>query len=45
MLSDLDTIPKPLIGHINGHAYGGGVGMMSVCDVTIGSSLSHFGLT
>jgi methylglutaconyl-CoA hydratase len=45
MLSDLDTIPKPLIGHINGHAYGGGVGMMSVCDVTIGSSLSRFGLT
>jgi methylglutaconyl-CoA hydratase len=45
MLRDLDTIPKPLIGHINGHAYGGGVGMMSVCDVTIGSSLSRFGLT
>ncbi len=44
MLRDLDALPKPLIGHINGHAYGGGVGMMSVCDITIGSSLSRFGL-
>ena len=45
MLRDLDTLPKPLIGHINGHAYGGGVGMMSVCDVTIGGNASRFGLT
>jgi methylglutaconyl-CoA hydratase len=45
MLRDLDTLPKPLIGHINGHAYGGGIGMMSVCDVTVGCSSSRFGLT
>ena len=45
MLRDLDTLPKPLIGHINGHAYGGGVGMISVCDVTIGGNASRFGLT
>jgi methylglutaconyl-CoA hydratase len=45
MLLDLNTLPKPLIGHINGHAYGGGVGLMSVCDITIGSRSSRFGLT
>jgi methylglutaconyl-CoA hydratase len=39
LLSDLyETIynsPKPIIGHINGHAFGGGVGLIAVCDITI----------
>jgi methylglutaconyl-CoA hydratase len=39
LLSELyETIynsPKPIIGHINGHAFGGGVGLIAVCDITI----------
>ena len=39
LLSDLyETIynsPKPIIGYINGHAFGGGIGLIAVCDITI----------
>ena len=45
MLYELDSLPKPLIGRINGSAYGGGTGMMSVCDLTIGVNTARFGLT
>lgn len=45
LLRRLDTLPKPLIGRINGAAYGGGVGMISVCDYTIGAKGAKFGLT
>ncbi len=45
MLSALDTLPKPLIGRIQGQAFGGGVGMMSVCDVAVGVDTAMFGLT
>lgn len=45
MLSGLDTLPKPLIGKINGPAYGGGVGMVSVCDIAIAASHAQFALT
>ncbi|QCO54955.1 crotonase/enoyl-CoA hydratase family protein [Pseudorhodobacter turbinis] len=45
MLAALDSLPKPLIGRVHGQAYGGGVGMMSVCDVAIGASGARFGLT
>ncbi len=41
----LNTLPKPLIGRISGNAFGGGVGLMSVCDVAIGVSAAQFGLT
>jgi methylglutaconyl-CoA hydratase len=45
LLRRLDTMPKPLIGRINGPAYGGGVGMISVCDYAIGAEGARFGLT
>lgn len=41
----LNTLPKPLIGRVQGNAFGGGVGMMSVCDVAIGVTGAKFGLT
>ncbi|MEQ8814047.1 MAG: enoyl-CoA hydratase-related protein [Thalassobaculum sp.] len=45
MLLDLYSLPKALIGRINGSAYGGGVGMISVCDVAVGARGARFGLT
>ncbi|QBX99510.1 crotonase/enoyl-CoA hydratase family protein [Rhodophyticola sp. CCM32] len=45
MLSVLDRMPKPLIGRVQGQAFGGGVGMMSVCDVALGVDGARFGLT
>ncbi len=44
MLNALNTCPKPVIGRIQGNAFGGGVGMASVCDVAIGASTAKFGL-
>ncbi|GAB5449132.1 crotonase/enoyl-CoA hydratase family protein [Gymnodinialimonas sp.] len=45
MLGALDRMPKPLIGRIQGQAFGGGVGLMSVCDVAVGVEGAKFGLT
>lgn len=45
MLATLNALPKPLIGRVQGQAYGGGVGMMAVCDVAIGVPEARFGLT
>jgi len=41
----LNTLPKPLIGRVQGNAFGGGIGLMSVCDVAIGVPEARFGLT
>ena len=45
MLGALDRMPKPLIGRVQGQAFGGGIGMMSVCDVAVGVEGAKFGLT
>lgn len=45
MLMALNTLPKPVIGAIQGNAFGGGVGMASVCDVAIGVETLKMGLT
>ena len=45
MLQALNTMPKPLIGRIQGNAFGGGVGLASVCDVAIAADNARFGLT
>lgn len=29
------SCPKPVIGRINGHAFGGGIGLIAVCDIAI----------
>lgn len=45
MLQALNTLPKPLIGRVQGNAFGGGVGMMSVCDVAVAVEGAQFALT
>lgn len=45
MLQALNTLPKPLIGRVQGNAFGGGVGMASVCDIAIGVDTALMGLT
>ena len=45
MLAALAHLPKPLVGRIQGPAYGGGIGMIAVCDIAIGVAEARFGLT
>ncbi len=45
MLYALNTLEKPLIGRVQGNAFGGGVGMISVCDVAIAAEGVKLGLT
>lgn len=45
MLGALNTLPKPLIGAIQGNAFGGGVGMACVCDVAIAVESAKFAFT
>ena len=45
MLGALNALPKPLIGQVQGNAFGGGVGLMSVCDTVVVADHATFGLT
>ncbi|MEP2920190.1 crotonase/enoyl-CoA hydratase family protein [Sulfitobacter sp.] len=45
MLGALNGLPKPLIGRLQGNAFGGGVGLASVCDVAIGVDNLKMALT
>jgi len=45
MLRTLWDLPKPLIGRVNGHALGGGVGLVATCDVVIAVAGAQFGFT
>ncbi|WP_293573188.1 crotonase/enoyl-CoA hydratase family protein [Phaeobacter sp.] len=45
MLMAINTLRQPVIGALQGNAFGGGVGMASVCDVAIGADHIKMGLT
>ena len=45
MLNAMNTLPQPVIGAIQGNAFGGGLGLVSICDVAIGVETLKFGFT
>ena len=45
MLRALNEMPTPLIARVHGGAFGGGVGMLCVCDVAVAAEDTRFGLT
>lgn len=45
MLKALDGLPKPLIGRVQGNAFGGGIGLMAVCDIVVAAEKAEFALT
>lgn len=42
MLNEIYSCPKPVVGRINGHAIGGGTGMVAVCDIAIAADDAVF---
>ena len=42
LLSAINTLPCPVVGRINGTAMGGGIGLVSVCDIAIAAESARF---
>jgi methylglutaconyl-CoA hydratase len=45
LMRTLDHLDKPTIARVNGAAFGGGVGLITCCDIAIGVDTAKFGLT
>lgn len=45
MFSALDTLPCAVVGRVHGHALGGGVGLVAVCDVVVADIKTVFGFS
>lgn len=45
MYDSIYTCPKPVIGRVNGPAFGGGLGLIAVCDITITVPDMKFGFS
>ncbi len=45
LLAAMNRLPRPIIGRINGPAYGGGLGLISICDIAIGVTTGRYCLT
>jgi methylglutaconyl-CoA hydratase len=45
MFSSIDSCPKPVIARVNGHALGGGAGLVACADVAISVDTATFGFT
>ncbi len=45
MYETIYDCPKPVIGRVNGSAFGGGLGLLAVCDITITIPDIKFGFT
>jgi len=42
MYETVHSCPKPVIGRVNGAAFGGGIGLLAVCDITVTSPATMF---
>lgn len=45
LMSLLNSMPLPTVARVNGHAYGGGVGLVACCDIAVASKEARFALT
>ena len=45
MLKTLNELPKPTIARVQGAAFGGAVGLISCCDMAVGSERASFSLS
>ncbi len=45
LMSLLNSLPLPTVARVNGHAFGGGVGLVACCDIAIASSEARFALS
>lgn len=45
LMSLLNSLPLPTVARVNGHAYGGGVGLVACCDIALASSEARFALS
>lgn len=45
MLGLWNALPKPVIGQVHGAAYGGGIGLIAVCDTVVADETTRFALT
>jgi methylglutaconyl-CoA hydratase len=45
MLQTMNNCPKPLVALVHGAALGGGVGLVSCCDIVVAREETQFGLT
>lgn len=45
LMARLNSMPLPTVARVNGHAYGGGVGLLSCCDIVLASNEARFALS
>lgn len=45
MLERLDTLTKPTVANVQGHAFGGGVGLVACCDIAVAAEPAKFCLS
>ena len=45
LFETIDACPRPTIARVNGAAYGGGIGLIAVCDVAIAAEGATFAFT